>query len=52
VRLFHLHNSTKAKGCRLPMTRLTGHNAQRVRQPDARLRRALRASPQSGAGCG
>jgi hypothetical protein len=26
--------------------------AQLARQPDARLRRALRASPQSGAGCG
>ncbi|ESQ16682.1 MAG: hypothetical protein N838_25710 [Thiohalocapsa sp. PB-PSB1] len=27
-------------------------NAQQTRQPDAKLRRALRASPQFGAGCG
>ncbi|ESQ17278.1 MAG: hypothetical protein N838_03915 [Thiohalocapsa sp. PB-PSB1] len=26
--------------------------AQQIRQPDAKLRRALRASPQFGAGCG
>ena len=27
-------------------------NAQPARRPDAKLRRALRASPQLGAGCG
>jgi hypothetical protein len=27
-------------------------NAQQARQPDAKLRRAPRASPQFGAGCG
>jgi hypothetical protein len=26
--------------------------AQQIRQPDVKLRRALRASPQFGAGCG
>jgi hypothetical protein len=34
------------------MMALSKQIAEQTRQPDAKLRRALRASPQFGAGCG
>jgi len=63
----HVHfRSTKASQASVPteenlgipqgqipfLESLNEQNAQLARQPDAKLRRALRASPQFGAGCG
>ena len=51
VTLYHLHyfHNHNRRSCLLRS--LNYDSAQRVRQPDAKLRPALRAWPQFGAGC-
>ena len=52
VTLYHLHHFQKHNRRACLLHPLNYDNAQRVRQPDAKLRPALRVRPQFAAGCG